>query len=431
MTNVELPSIVLPELDHADQMAFHQAMDSMGPYILRRSLGSGGMAKVYLGVHRETGVEVAIKVLKPELLSRKNSLPRFQAEFRTAHKLNHPRVVRALDYGTDRGLVYLVLEYVDGECLAQVLRTRPSLPEAEATRLIIQVAEGLEAAHDVQLIHRDIKPANIMLTKAGDAKLTDLGLVKDLQSDCSLTQSGTNIGTLLYMAPELYENGKRADVRSDLYSLGITYYQMLTGRLPFVGGQIGVLHKKMKNQFAAPRDAVPGLRPAVDQAVCRLLQFHSEKRPASCREFIELLAKPVSNPEIGIPPIEFHCVAPTPIEHSTFDPCRRAEERHATSIAAGCLPLLSSREGEVKAEILDISATGVHLQVSRRFEIGSLIDLFVGGSEGFSNVLKIRWIREGDASKWRVGGRFHRKFSPAELEQILNREVDTAIVAEH
>ena len=427
---MELPSIVLPDLDHTDKMAFHQALDSMGPYMLQRSLGSGGMAKVYLGVHRETGVEVAIKVLKPELLSRKNSLPRFQAEFRTAHKLNHPRVVRALDYGTDRGLVYLVLEYVDGESLAQILRSRPSLPEAEATKLIIQVAEGLEAAHNVQLIHRDIKPANIMLTKAGDAKITDLGLVKDLQSDCSLTQSGTNIGTLLYMAPELYENGKRADIRSDLYSLGVTYYQMLTGRLPFVGGQIGVLHKKMKNQFAAPREAVPGLSPTADQAACQLLQFRAEKRPASCREFIELLTK-ASIPDIGIPPTIAPSAAPTPVEYSVFDPCRRSEERHPTSIPAGCLPLLNSRNEEVKAEILDISATGAHLQVLRRFEIGSLIDLFVGGDDGFRNVLKIRWVRSGDDGKWRVGGRFHRKFNPSELEQILKREVDTAIVAEH
>ena len=260
-----------PPPDDPSRWFYYSTPQEIGPYRIVRCLGSGGMSKVYLGQHAGTGQEVAIKVLRPDLIARSNAVQRFEVEFHAARKLDHPNMVRAYDFFADATLVYLVLEFIDGPSVAQILREKTCFSEAQAVRWMTQIAGALDIAHRNQLVHRDIKPGNILIGPGDEAKLADLGLAKDLLAKKELTQSGASLGTLLYMAPELYENARRADHRSDLYSLGVTLYQLVTGRFPFAGGQLTVLKNKLVNRFAKPREVIPELSPAIDDVVCRLL----------------------------------------------------------------------------------------------------------------------------------------------------------------
>lgn len=395
----------------------------VGPYELLRILGSGAMSKVYLGRHQRTGQQVAIKILRSELTDNTSAVERFQVEFRSARKIFHPHVVRALDFGTQDDLIYLVLEYIDGPTLAEVLRDRRQLPESLARRWIGQVAEGLDQAHQQKLIHRDIKPGNILLTADGNAKLADLGLAKDLLADKKLTKTGTSLGTLLYLAPELYENAGHADARSDYYSLGVTLYQLLTGRFPFTGGQITVLKNKFTNRFARPREVVGDLSPAIDEAVCRLMQADPSKRPGSWAEFKALFdSAPVVKPEPPPPP------PPPPPSPDN----RRQELRYPTSLEGVCSPLLGARGKCWKGSILDLSAGGAQLSVERRFEVGSLVSVTVQSEDGepAEFVLRVAWLKAQSEQQWSIGGSFHRRLKPSDLERLLSHAVATVFVQE-
>jgi serine/threonine protein kinase len=163
------------------------------------------------------------------------------------------------------------------------------MPEAEAIRLIAQVAQGLHRAHKMGMIHRDVKPDNILISRSGEAKLTDLGLVKDLDAELNLTKTGRGLGTPHYMAPEQFRNAKNADVRCDVYSLGATLYHMVTGELPFgkTSGPLDAWMKKVHNDLAPPKKFVPDLSERVDWAIRRAMASDPQLRPSGCREFIE------------------------------------------------------------------------------------------------------------------------------------------------
>jgi serine/threonine protein kinase len=207
-------------------------LQAIGSYDLVAKIAEGGMGTVYKGKNRETGAIVAIKVLSPALAKNRALLQRFEQEFRAASQLDHPNIVRALDYGGGSN-PYLVMEFVDGESLGQRLDRDGRIPEAEAVQVITQVCQGLYKAHNKGMIHRDVKPDNIMVTKDGQAKLTDMGLVKDMDTDLNLTRTGRGLGTPSYMAPEQFRNAKNVDRRCDIYSLGATLYMMVTGHNPF------------------------------------------------------------------------------------------------------------------------------------------------------------------------------------------------------
>ncbi len=194
----------------------------------------------------------------------------------------------ALDFAETGGVPYLVMEFVEGESLGQKIQRDGRLSETEAIRIIAQVAQGLHRAHKMSLVHRDIKPDNIMVMPDGTAKLTDLGLVKELEADLNLTRTGRGLGTPHFMAPEQFRNAKNADLRCDIYGLGATLYMTVTGELPFKSsGPLDAWMKKMHNDLLPPRKIVPSLSERIDWAIRRAMSADPEQRPVSCREFVE------------------------------------------------------------------------------------------------------------------------------------------------
>lgn len=260
-----------------------------GNYELLAKIAEGGMGAVYKGRSRETGQIVAIKIVPPEAAKSPLLLKRFEQEFKAASLIDHPNVVKAIDYCGTGNSPFLVMEFVDGESLGQQVERDGAMAESEAIRIIGQVCEGLHRAHKQGLIHRDVKPDNILLTRDGQtAKLTDLGLVKDIEGELNLTKTGRGLGTPHFMAPEQFRNAKNADVRCDVYSLGATLYTMLTGLIPFdKTSPLDCWVKKSKNDFPEPRQANPKVSERVSWAVRRAMSADPAQRPASCREFME------------------------------------------------------------------------------------------------------------------------------------------------
>lgn len=261
---------------------------SIGNYDLLEKIAEGGMGAIYKGRNRDTGELVAIKIMPPHTASNPILLKRFEQEARAAQRLDHPNVVRAVEYGDVGSTPYLVMEFVDGESLGQRLERTGKMSETDAIRIIAQVAQGLHRAHKMNLVHRDVKPDNILITQDGVAKLADLGLVKETDTELNLTKTGRGLGTPHFMAPEQFRNAKNADARCDIYSLGATLYQMVTGELPFrSNGPLDAWMKKVNNELTPPRNLVPGISERVEWAILRAMSPDPDLRPTTCREFVE------------------------------------------------------------------------------------------------------------------------------------------------
>ncbi len=177
------------------------AMQSVGNYDLLEKIAEGGMGAIWKGRHRTTGEIVAVKIMPSHMATNPVLLKRFEQEFRAASRLDHPNIVRAIDYGESGDTPYLVMEFVEGESLGQRIERDGAIAEPEAIRIIAQVAQGLHRAHKQNLVHRDVKPDNILVTPEGVAKLADLGLVKETDADLNLTKTGRGLGTPHFMAP--------------------------------------------------------------------------------------------------------------------------------------------------------------------------------------------------------------------------------------
>ena len=268
--------------------AARAAMHSVGNYDLLEKIAEGGMGAIWKGRHRDSGQVVAVKVMPSHMASNPILLKRFEQEFRAASRLDHPNIVRALDYGETGATPYLVMEFVEGESLGQRIERAGRMSEVEAIRIIAQVAQGLHRAHKQNLVHRDVKPDNVLVTPDGTAKLADLGLVKETDADLNLTKTGRGLGTPHFMAPEQFRNAKNADPRCDIYSLGATLYQMVTGELPFrSSGPLEAWMKKVHNDLTPPRQLAPDLSERTDWAIRRAMAVQPDHRPATCREFVE------------------------------------------------------------------------------------------------------------------------------------------------
>ncbi|HJZ54459.1 MAG TPA: serine/threonine-protein kinase, partial [Gemmataceae bacterium] len=259
----------------------------LGNYDVLVKIADGGMGTVYKARSRTSGEVVAIKVIAPGPARNAVMLQRFEREFMAAKVLEHPNVVRAIEYCTTGQHPFLVMEYVDGESVGQRLERAGAIPEDEAIGLIVQVCDGLQRAHKQGLVHRDVKPDNILITRDGVAKLTDLGLVK-VEAELNLTKTGRGLGTPHYMAPEQFRNAKGVDVRGDIYSLGATLYAMITGATPFTNASpLDCWMKKIRNEFPAPRELNRAVSERVDWAIRRAMSAEPSLRPATCREFVE------------------------------------------------------------------------------------------------------------------------------------------------
>lgn len=260
----------------------------IGGYELLAKVAEGGMGTVYRGRRRSDGQIVAIKILPAIAAKNPVMLQRFKREFNAARQLDHPNIVKAIEYCDSVPTPFLVMEFVDGESLGQKIEREGKLTEAEAIRIMAQVCQGLHRAHKQNLIHRDVKPDNIMLNREGVAKLTDLGLVKEAENELNLTRTGRGLGTPHFMAPEQFRNAKNADIRCDVYSLGATLYMMVTGRMPFEGcGPLDAWMKKSNNDFVPPKEINPNISERIDWAIRRAMSANPEQRPATCREFFE------------------------------------------------------------------------------------------------------------------------------------------------
>jgi serine/threonine-protein kinase len=245
-------------------------------YLIRSKLARGGMSTVYLATDRRLERDVALKVLHPHMAGDPQFLDRLGREAKAAARLSHPHVVGVLDQGDDGPLAYLVMEYIKGHTLRDVIKEKGALTPRLALALIDPVVEGLGAAHAAGLIHRDVKPENVLIADDGRIKIGDFGLARAITTT---TSTGALIGTVAYLSPELVL-GQQADARSDIYSLGIMLYEMITGRQPFDGEvPIQVAYQHVNSTVGPPSALVPGLAEELDELVQWCTANDPDKRP--------------------------------------------------------------------------------------------------------------------------------------------------------
>jgi serine/threonine-protein kinase len=283
----------------------------VGGCAIESRIGRGGMGAVYRGRHVALDKTVAIKVLPPEYLAQPTALERFQREARAAAKLEHPNVVQVLNVGNEQGYNFIVMQFVEGQSLGRLVSERKALPWQEALRFVRDAARALEAAHRVGIVHRDIKPDNILVSADGAVKVADFGLARTVDSNLTLSTTGQIMGTPDYMSPEQAQ-GLKTDGRSDIYSLGATFFFLLTFRKPFVADTpVAVILKHVSEPPKPARQVNPAVPEAVSRVVEKMMAKRPEDRFADCSALIGALdalergASPVTASDLPPPQSPF------------------------------------------------------------------------------------------------------------------------------
>lgn len=264
-------------------------------YEIIEQIGTGGMADVYKAKCHKLNRYVAIKVMKSEFSQDKTFVSKFWAEAQSAAGLVNPNVVNVYDVGVENGIYYIVMELVEGITLKKYIEKRGKLPYKEAVSIAIQVANGMDAAHQHNIVHRDIKPQNIIISKEGKVKVTDFGIAKVASS--ATINTSASMGSVHYISPEQARGGY-SDERSDIYSLGITIFEMLTGTVPFDGDSaVAVAVQHIQDSIPAPSQLVEGIPVSVDKIVLKCTQKKTDRRYQSASELIADLKKSLVMPD--------------------------------------------------------------------------------------------------------------------------------------
>ena len=275
-------------------------------YEIAGRVGSGGMADVYKAKDHKLNRFVAMKVLKPEFSADTNFIKKFQREAQAAAGLAHPNIVNVFDVGEDQGINYIVMELVEGITLKEYISKKGKLTVKEATSIAIQVAMGLEAAHNRNIVHRDIKPQNIIISTDGKVKVTDFGIARAASSN---TISTNAMGSVHYSSPEQVRGGY-SDYKSDIYSLGITMYEMVTGKVPFDGDTtVAIAIKHLQDEMIPPSEFVPELPHSLEEIILKCTQKSPDRRYSTLAELINDLKHSLIDPNgsfVNLAPLSNH-----------------------------------------------------------------------------------------------------------------------------
>lgn len=280
-----------------------------GRYEIVSRIGTGGMADVYKAVDRVLNRYVAMKVLKREFREDETFVKKFRSEAQAAAGLQHANIVNVYDVAEDRGLYYIVMELVEGITLKDYIQKKERLNAKEVIGITLQVCAGIEAAHSKNIIHRDIKPQNIIISKEGKVKVTDFGIAKATSSN---TISTNAMGSVHYTSPEQARGGF-SDAKSDIYSLGITMYEMITGELPFDGDStVSIALKHLQEDIASPSEVVPDIPYSLEQIILKCTQKSPDRRYADVTQLMRDMRRSIQEPDgdfVRISPL--HSVADT------------------------------------------------------------------------------------------------------------------------
>ena len=273
-------------------------------YEIIKSIGEGGMANVYLGHDTILDRNVAIKVLRGDLANDEKFVRRFQREALSASSLAHPNIVEMYDVGEDDGTYYIVMEYVEGKTLKQLLKKRGTLTLSEAIDIMSQLTDGMAHAHDSYIIHRDLKPQNIMIKDDGQIKITDFGIAMALNST-QLTQTNSVMGSVHYLPPE-QASGKGCTIKSDIYSMGIIFYELLSGSLPFRGDNaVEIALKHMREPLPSLREDNPAIPQSIENIIKKATAKNPKNRYDSARSMHEDLLTALNDERMDEAPYEY------------------------------------------------------------------------------------------------------------------------------
>ncbi len=255
-------------------------------YQIIKSIGEGGMANVYLAYDTILDRNVAVKVLRGDLATDEKFVRRFQREALSASSLSHPNIVEVYDVGEDNGQYYIVMEYIEGKHLKELIKKRGKLTVSEVIDIMLQITDGLSVAHDSYIIHRDIKPQNIMIEENGMVKITDFGIAMAMNA-AQLTQTNSVMGSVHYLPPE-QANGKGSTLQSDIYSMGILMYELLTGKLPYRGDNaVEIALKHLKESLPSIKEELPDLPQSIANIIIKATAKNPKNRYEDAREMHE------------------------------------------------------------------------------------------------------------------------------------------------
>ncbi|NLK74373.1 MAG: Stk1 family PASTA domain-containing Ser/Thr kinase [Clostridiales bacterium] len=341
-------------------------------YEIVDKVGSGGMADVYKAKDQRLNRNVAIKILKPEYANDKNFVKKFRGEAQSAAGLSHPNIVNVYDVSDDDGLHYIVMELVEGITLKRFIERKGKLEIKEAVGIAIQIAQGLEAAHDNNIIHRDIKPQNIIISKEGKVKVTDFGIAKATNSN---TITSNAMGSVHYLSPEQARGGY-SDEKSDIYSLGVTLYEMLSGKVPFAGDNnvsVALLH--IQGEATPLREFDPSIPISIDKIVQKCMQKRPERRYHSASELIFDLKKSLTNPDGDFVEIPAYVANDSPTINISDD---LDKIKNGTYLNDETIGSLKSPTGRVIVDDdEDDDLDDVDSKVEKVFLIGSIITVII------------------------------------------------------